>query len=415
MNRTLLLLGLGLTLLAAPARAQDALHKKALKLAETQAALMLRDVPKAIQRQPAAPGKAAPVSPRSLTPAGELAVVPSRDWTSGFFPGYLWLLSEATGQEAWRSAARTYSARIEPEKTNGTTHDLGFMVYCPFGQGYRLTQDAHYREVILQAARTLSTRFSPVTKTLRSWDHHKDNWQYPVIIDNMMNLELLFAATRFSGDSSFYQLAVTHANTTLRNHFRPDYSSYHVVDYDTATGQVRRRMTHQGFADESAWARGQAWALYGFTMCYRETRNPAYLRQAEHIAGFILNHPNLPKDLIPYWDFNAPDLPNAPRDASAGAIMASALYELSTYSPASGPLYRDKAEQMVRSLAKSYTAKPGGSHGFLLLHSTGHKPANSEIDVPLIYADYYFLEALQRRKNLAAGAKVLDTGSQAKL
>jgi rhamnogalacturonyl hydrolase YesR len=409
------ILGLGLTLLAHPGQAQDALHKKTLKLAETQAALMLQEVPKAVQQKPAAAGKSAPVSPRSLTPAGELAVVPSRDWTSGFFPGYLWLLGEATGQDSWRTAAKTYTAYIEPEKNNRSTHDLGFMVYCPFGQGYRLTQDAAYRDVILQAARSLSTRFNRKTGTLRSWNHHQELWQYPVIIDNMMNLELLFAATRLSGDSSFYQLAVTHANTTLRNHFRPDYSSYHVVDYDTTTGQVRRRMTHQGFADESAWARGQAWGLYGYTLCYRETKNPAYLKQAENIARFILNHPNLPKDLVPYWDFNAPDIPAAPRDASAAAITASALYELSTYSPTNAALYRGKAEQMVRSLAKSYTARPGGSHGFLLLHSTGHKPANSEIDVPLIYADYYFLEALQRRKNLAAGVGVLPAGSQAKL
>jgi rhamnogalacturonyl hydrolase YesR len=414
MNQKLLATCISLNLLAAPTWAQDALAKKTLKLAETQAALMLQEVPKAIARTTVAPGKTAPVSPRSLTPTGELIVVPSRDWTSGFFPGSLWLLAEATGQRQWQTAAREYTARIEPEKTNATTHDMGFKVYCSFGQGYRLTQDPAYRAVILQAARTLSTRFYPKVGTLLSWDHGRDKWKFPVIIDNMLNLELLFAATRLSGDSTFYKMAVSHANVTMRNHFRPDYSSYHVVDYDSATGQVIKRTTHQGYANESAWARGQAWALYGYTMCYRETRNKAYLQQAEHVASFILNHPNLPKDLIPYWDFNAPGIPNEPRDASAGAVIASALYELSTYSP-NGALYRGKADKMVKSLAKDYTAKPGGSHGFLLLHSTGQKPTNSEVDVPLSYADYYFLEALQRRKNLAAGAAVLQTGTHAKL
>ncbi|WP_253805642.1 glycoside hydrolase family 88 protein [Hymenobacter taeanensis] len=402
-------LGLGLlSLLAAPALGQSALTKKTLKLAETQAALLLEQVPLAVQQKAVAPGKLPPVSPRSLTPTGELAVVPSKDWTSGFFPGYLWLLSEATGQPKWQTAARTYTANIEREKLDVTSHDVGFKVYCSFGSGYRLTHDPTYREVIVQAARTLSTRFNPKVGAIRSWDHHRETWGYPVIIDNMMNLELLFAATRLSGDSSFYKIAVSHATKTLNNHFRPDFSSYHVVDYDTLTGNVVKRTTHQGAANESAWARGQGWALYGFTMCYRETKNKAYLAQAEQVAAFIMNHPNLPKDLVPYWDFNAPGIPKEPRDASAAAIMASALYELSTYSPASAALYRRTANKIMDSLSKHYTAKPGGSRGFLLLHSTGHKPANSEIDVPIIYADYYFMEALLRRRSL-------DTGKQLSL
>jgi hypothetical protein len=402
MNRKTVFLHLALVLLAAQARGQ-APYKKTVKLAETQAALLLKQAPKALQQKSAPAGKPVFVSPRTLTPSGELVMVPSRDWTSGFFPGYLWLLSEASGQPKWQAAARTYTTRIEPEKTNATTHDMGFKVYCSVGQGYRLTQDAAYRTVLLEAARTLCTRFNPTVGALRSWDHHRETWGFPVIIDNMLNLELLFAATRLSGDSSFYKIAVSHANTTLRHHFRPDFSSYHVVDYDTATGQPVKKMTHQGYADASAWARGQGWALYGYTMCYRETKNPAYLAQAEKVAQYILNHPNLPQDLIPYWDFNAPSIPNEPRDASAGAIIASGLYELSTFSAAHGVLYRSKADQMMANLARSYTAKPGSSQGFLLLHSTGSKPMNSEIDVPLIYADYYFLEALLRQRNLAAG------------
>jgi unsaturated chondroitin disaccharide hydrolase len=397
-------LSLTLTSLAPQAWAQAGLPKRTMQLAETQATLLLKQTALATS-QPAAPGKALLVSPRSVGPDGQLVVVPSRDWTSGFFPGYLWLLYQATGQAKWKAAAQEYTARIEPEKTNATSHDVGFKVYDCFGPGYRLTQDAHYRDVIIEAARTLSKRFSSQVGAIRSWDHHRAQWGYPVIIDNMLNLELLFAATRLSGDSSFYKIAVIHANTTLRNHFRPDYSSYHVVDYDSATGRVVKKNTHQGYADASAWARGQGWALYGFTMCYRETHNPAYLAQAEHVADFILHHPNLPKDLIPYWDFNDPSIPNAPRDASAGAIIASGLLELSTFS-SKGATYRRQASLMLDNLATSYVAKPGGSDGFLLLHSTGHKPANSEIDGPLIYADYYFMEGLLRRQSLDAGKKL---------
>jgi unsaturated chondroitin disaccharide hydrolase len=404
MKRIGITLGLTLTLLFPKAQAQTGLPKRTMQLAETQATLLLKQTA-LVTSSPAAPGKAPLVSPRSVSANGQLVVVPSRDWTSGFFPGYLWLLYQATGQAKWKAAAQEYTARIEPEKTNATSHDVGFKVYDCFGPGYRLTQDAHYREVIIEAARTLSKRFSPQVGAIRSWDHHRAQWGYPVIIDNMLNLELLFAATRLSGDSSFYKIAVTHANTTLRNHFRPDYSSYHVVDYDSATGRVVKKNTHQGYADASAWARGQGWALYGYTMCYRETHNPAYLAQAEHVADFILHHPNLPKDLIPYWDFNDPSIPNAPRDASAGAVIASGLLELSTFST-KGATYRRQASQMLDNLASSYVAKPGGSDGFLLLHSTGHKPANSEIDGPLIYADYYFMEGLLRRQSLDAGKKL---------
>src|SRR5580698_8936840 len=188
-------------------------------------------------------------------------------------------------------------------------------MYCSYGNAQRILPGAGYNDILLNSARSLSTRFNPKVGCIRSWDH--GSWEYPVIIDNMMNLELLFWATHFSGDSSFYRIAVSHANTTMRNHFRPDYSSYHVVEYDTVTGQVRRKMTWQGYADSSAWARGQAWGLYGYTMCYRYTHDPAYLRQAEHIAAFILHHPRLPKDMVPYWDFDAPGIP---RDASGRLV-----------------------------------------------------------------------------------------------
>ena len=197
------------------------------------------------------------------------------------------------------------------------------MMYCSFGNGYRLTGDTTYRSVILQSAKSLSKRFNPVAGVIKSWDHNKAKWKFPVIIDNMMNLELLFEATKLTGDSSFYKIAISHADQTLKNHFRPDYSSWHVLDYDTQTGKVTQKLTAQGYSDESAWARGQAWALYGFTMCYRETQHPAYLDQAKAIAKFILNHKSIPADGIPYWDYNDPKIPAASRDASAAAITAA--------------------------------------------------------------------------------------------
>ena len=344
------------------------------------------------------------VSPRTLE-GGALKLVASRDWTSGFFPGELWYLYELSGNQKWKTEARRFTANIEQEKTNGTTHDMGFKVYCSFGNGYRLTKDPHYKEVIIQAARTLSQRFNTTAGVLRSWDHSKNKWDFPVIIDNMMNLELLFEAYKLSGDRRLYQVAVSHADQTMKNHYRPDYSSYHVVDYDTVTGKVNKKTTHQGYANESAWSRGQAWGLYGYTLCYRETKDAKYLKMAEHIARFILSHPNLPKDGVPYWDFNAPGIPDEPRDASAAAVIASALYELSTYSRNAGQ-YRAMADRILGSLTKSYRASIGTAKGFLLLHSTGTKLTNTEVDEPLSYADYYYLEALQRLKKLKTGKKL---------
>lgn len=343
------------------------------------------------------------IFPRTLE-NGQLKLIASRDWTSGFFPGVLWMLFEYTGSAEFKAAAMANTSFMEREKFNGGTHDMGFKMYCSFGTGYRATKDDYYKDVIVQSAKTLSTRFNPVVGCIRSWDHHKDQWGFPVIIDNMMNLELLFAATRFSGDSSFYKIAVSHANTTMANHFRSDYSSYHVVDYDTATGKVVKKNTHQGFADESAWSRGQAWGLYGYTMCYRETGDRKYLQQAEKIAAFILHHPNLPKDKVPYWDFNAPNIPNEPRDASAAAVTASALYELSRYSSHKKE-YLSAAITILQSLTGNYRSAIGENKGFLLLHSTGSKPANSEVDVPLNYADYYYLEALLRSTGKALPSK----------
>ncbi|CAN5637082.1 glycoside hydrolase family 88 protein [soil metagenome] len=320
-------------------------------------------------------------------------------WCSGFYPGTLLKIYEQTKDTALLTEARRMLGLLEKEKLNTHTHDLGFMMYCSFGTANIVDPSPAYKDILISSAQSLSSRFNPTVGTIKSWDG-KPN-EYLVIIDNMMNLELLFWATKLTGDSSFYKIAVTHANTTMKNHFRPDYSSYHVVNYNEKTGEVMQRKTAQGFADESAWARGQTWGLYGYTVMYRETKDKKYLDQANHIADFILTNPNLPADKIPYWDFNAPDIPNALRDASAGAIMASALLELSKYvDTAHADKYFKTAEKLLETLSTDhYKATPGSNGGFILKHSVGHKPQNTEVDVPLTYADYYFVEAMERYKN----------------
>ena len=336
------------------------------------------------------------VSPRSLTGSGDLVMVPSADWCSGFFPGCLWYLYEKTHDDSWRRKAEKYTQLLADQQLNGKTHDMGFKMFSSYGNGYRLTGNDTYRKILIQSARTLVSRFNSRVGCIRSWDHGQDKWKFPVIIDNMMNLELLFWASKETGDSVFYKVAETHALTTLKNHFRDDFSCYHVVDYDPETGEVLNRSTHQGYSDESAWSRGQAWALYGFTMAYRETGNPAFLTQARHIAGFLFSNPHMPDDFVPYWDFDAPQIPNEPRDASAAAVIASALLELKKYIPEKSADYNGKALRILHVLSAGYRSAAGSNQGFLLSHSTGSKPHHSEVDVPLIYADYYYLEALNR-------------------
>jgi rhamnogalacturonyl hydrolase YesR len=332
---------------------------------------------------------------------GKLTMVGPRDWTSGFFPGSLWYLFEATGDAKWRSAAERYTLLTAPAKFDKSQHDVGFMLGAGYGNGYRLTGNPAYRDALLAGATTLITRFNPKVGAIQSWDPWANTtWAYPVIIDNMMNLELLMWSARAAAEPRYSEVAIAHADTTLKNHFRPDGSSYHLVDYDPKTGAVRARVTVQGYADASAWARGQAWGLYGYTMMYRETHKPEYLAQARRIAAFYMQHPRLPADKVPYWDFDDPAIPNAPRDTSAAAVASSALLELAGFAdPESARRYRDFAEDTLRSLSSSaYLAAPGENGGFLLKHATGHKPAGKEIDVPLNYADYYFLEALLRLK-----------------
>lgn len=327
---------------------------------------------------------------------GKLKTIDCFCWCSGFFPGELWYLYEYTQNPQIKKYAELYTARLENVQYVTEHHDVGFMLYCSYGNGFRLTGKKKYKKILEQGARSLSTRYNPTIKAIRSWDF--GSWQFPVIIDNMMNLELLIWAGKETDNKAFYNIATDHANTTMNNHFREDYSSYHVVSYDTITGLPERKQTFQGSADESAWARGQAWALYGYTMMARETGDRSYLEQAKKVASFIMNHPNMPADKVPYWDFDAPEIPNTPRDASSAAIMASALIELSQIDKsADSDKYLSYAKEQIRSLTSpAYLAEKGTNCNFILKHSTGHFRGNSEIDVPICYADYYYIEALMR-------------------
>lgn len=345
------------------------------------------------------------LNPRTINKDGSIHYIPMDDWCSGFFPGNIWWTYQLTGDAKWLPLARKYTEALDSVQYLKWHHDVGFMIGSSFLNGYRLTGEEAYRPVIVQAAKSLSTRFRPGAGVIQSWDadrgwQGKRGWKCPVIIDNMMNLELLFEATRLSGDSTFHHIAVKHADTTLANHFRADNSCFHVVDYDPETGEVRKRETAQGYAHESSWARGQAWALYGYVMCYRYTGDEKYLEMAKKIHNFIFTHPRLPEDLVPYWDYDAPNIPNEPRDASSAACTASALYELSTY-VADGAAYKELADRILTNLASpAYRAKVGTNGNFILMHSVGSIPHGAEIDVPLNYADYYFLEALSRKKEL---------------
>ncbi|MBS1512581.1 MAG: glycoside hydrolase family 88 protein [Bacteroidetes bacterium] len=321
-------------------------------------------------------------------------------WCSGFYPGTLLKLYTQTKDTVLYNEAQRMLQLLKKEQYNTTTHDLGFMMYCSFGTDNSIQSSATDQQILLNSAKSLSTRFSPTVGCIKSWDGKPG--EYLVIIDNMMNLELLFWATKTSGDSSYYKIAVQHANTTMQNHFRKDYSSYHVLNYNAATGAVIEKKTAQGYANESAWARGQAWGLYGYTEVYRETKDKKYLAQANHIAQFILKNPHLPADGVPYWDYNAPDIPHALRDASAAAIMASALLELCTYADKkNAALYFKTAEKILKTLSTStYKAAAGSNGGFILQHGVGHMPNKTEVDVPLTYGDYYFVEAMIRYKKL---------------
>ncbi len=334
---------------------------------------------------------------KSTQPDGSWNSIKPGDWTSGFYPGLLWFISEYSKEPDFRKWAQEWTASLEEQKNNTGDHDTGFRIYCSYGNGYRITHRSEYRDVILTAARSLATRFNPKVGCIRSWDF--GDWTFPVIIDNMMNLEMLFWASKNGGDPAWYDLAVKHALTTMQNHIRPDGGSFHVVDYDPETGMVRGKYTHQGYQENSTWSRGEAWAIYGFTVAYRETGNKQFLETAQKIAHYFLSH--LPEDHVPYWDFQAPKIPHEPRDSSAAAIAASALLELSTLVPEKVEKnnLHQAAGEILKSLCSPAYLTEGTKLASLLQHATGSKPHDSEVDVGIIYGDYYFVEALLRFKD----------------
>lgn len=340
--------------------------------------------------------------PKTIDKLGRMVYIPIDDWCSGFFPGSLCYLYQLTNDKSWLVQSKRFTEALDSIQYLTWHHDVGFMIGSSYLNIYRLSPNKAYKKAIIQTAKSLCTRFRKKAGVIQSWNvdrgwQSKRGWTCPVIIDNMMNLELLFEATRLSGDSTYWKVAVSHANKTLENQFRKDGSCYHVVDYDPNNGAVLHRQTAQGYADNSAWARGQAWAVYGYTVCYRYTHDRKYLDQAVKTLNFVMQNPNLPDDLIPYWDFDAPNIPNEPRDVSSAACIASALYEMNNYLPDNG--YTSLADRIIRSLSSPEYRAPLGKNGcFLLMHSVGSIPHNNEIDVPLNYADYYFLEALTRRK-----------------
>lgn len=306
--------------------------------------------------------------------------VAKEEWTGGFWPGVLWYDYEATQNDTIRVLAEKYTESLKLfSEIPAYDHDLGFLVFCSYGNGYRLTHNPTYRDVIIATADSLATLYNPKVGTILSWPRNIEMLGgHNTIMDNMINLEMLFWAARNGGDRRLFDVAVSHADKTMENQFRPDYTSYHVAVYDTLTGNCIKKCTHQGYADESMWARGQAWAIYGYTVVFRETGDPKYLEFAEKLVDVYLK--NLPEDYVPYWDFNAPDIPNAPRDASAACVVASALLEMSGfYGNGQGEKYKEAAEKMLCSLSSDKYQSRDTNVAFLL-HSTGHWPAKSEID-----------------------------------
>lgn len=318
------------------------------------------------------------------------------DWTSGFFPGSLWYAYELTGDADLKNEAIDYTNRMFPVSKYKDNHDIGFMINCSYGNAMRLAPNDSIMDVIVETAENLCSRFNVQIGCIRSWDF--GHWNYPVIIDNMMNLDLLFNATNLTGNQKYKQVAIKHAYTTMKHHFRPDFTSFHVVSYND-DGSVELKGTHQGKNDDSAWARGQGWAVYGYTSCYRETKDVKFLNQAVNVAEMIIKR-NVASDKVCYWDFDAPIKMETPRDASAAAVIASAFLELSTFAE-NGDKYFDYAEEILKSLSsKKYLSEKGQNKGFVLMHSVGSLPHGSEIDTPINYADYYYLEALKRYNDL---------------
>lgn len=322
-----------------------------------------------------------------------------KDWCSGFWPGVLWYSYEHSGDPFLKEQAEKFTLPIKNIAfTPAQNHDIGFMIYCSFGNGYRITGNEEYKRVLLAAADTLATLYNPKVGSILSWPSQKQ-YSHNTIIDNMMNLELLFWATKNGGNKKLYDIAESHATVTMNNLIRDDGSLFHVGCFNEETGEFIEGKTHQGYADNSMWARGQTWGIYGFSMAYRETGNQEFLKSAIILANHFLKR--LPEDGIPYWDFDDPKIPNAPKDASAAAVAACGLFELATMTKdvLLKQKYNDAAISFLEKLSSDKYLS-GNTNQALLLHSTGHLPKNSEVDVPIIYADYYYMEALMRLKKL---------------
>ena len=340
--------------------------------------------------------------PRYTRPDGSWEQRPANQWTSGFFGGTLWFMYQVTRKPEWKDLAERWTKGLESDKSITSTHDLGFMIFNSFGHGYLLTGNPHYKEVVLDASRSLATRYSPRVGAIKSWDTERStdrrrSWKYPVIIDNLMNLDLLFWSAANGGETEWKNMAEQHAITAVRTQVRADGSTVHVALFDPMTGNLEKTVTWQGYSDSSTWARGQAWAIHGFTNAYARTGRPELLAAAQKTADYFISH--LPADAIPYWDFRHPDIPNTERDASAAAIAASGLLELARRTDASSAArYREVAEKILVSLARDYTAGPESAA--ILKHAVGGRPQNVEVDVGLVYADYYYIEALLRRREL---------------
>ena len=327
------------------------------------------------------------------------------EWCDGFWPGILWMDYQNTQDEAVRKAAEGYTESLKGIAYRPCyDHDIGFLMFCSYGKGYEVNHSQEYKNVILASADSLATLFNPIVGTILSWPREVKprNWPHNTIMDNMMNLDMMFWAARNGGNKLLYDLAVTHAKTTMQNHFRPDGSCYHVAVYDTISGNLIKGVTHQGYADNSMWARGQSWAIYGYTMVYRYTRNRMFLDFAQKVTDiYIKRLKETSDDLIPLWDMDDPrGTKGAPKDVSAACVVADALLELQQY--VGGEKGEEYKQFAIQSLAQLSTDKyqSGKKNVAFLMHSTGHHPAGSEIDASIIYADYYYLEALNRAQDI---------------
>ena len=331
--------------------------------------------------------------PQSTLDDGTWMASGRKVWTSGFFSGCLWLLFEQSEDPVVEQWARDWTADLESQKDDRSNHDVGFQILSSFGNGLRLTGDTSYPPVIQAAAASLASRFDPDVGCTRSWSW--GSWSFPVIIDNMMNLELLFQAAAEGGDPLWRDMAIQHAERTMLEHVRDDGSCYQIVDFDPDDGSVLYRGSWQGYADETTWSRGQAWGIHGFAIAYRFTGDVRFLRTAESMTDYFVR--NLPPDRVPYWDFEAPGIPDEPRDSSAAAIAASGMLELARYLPtARGARIRAVAESILDSLLTHRYRSENQPFESILLHATGDARHGLEVDVGLIQGDYYFLQALLR-------------------